>query len=172
MPREGIFARLGIPDDYGTHPRLPRYAEAVELVEVEVNFAGRMQRLTPDTAAAWRNMQQAALAEGIELQLVSGFRSIAYQAELLQQKLAAGQSITHVLQVNAAPGYSQHHTGQAVDITTPGTQPLSEAFARSGAYAWLQEHAQQYRFYMPYGRANKFGFSYEPWHWSQLASEG
>ena len=167
MPLEAISNTLGIPDDYGTNPRLPRYAEAVELEEVEVNFAGSMQRLTPDTAAAWRSMKQAARADGIELQLVSGFRSIAYQAELLQKKLAAGQSITAILRVNAAPGYSQHHTGRAVDITTPETQPLSEEFERSVAFAWLQEHAHR----LPYGRGNKFGFCYEPWHWSQIDSE-
>ena len=168
MPLDEVHKALGIPDDYGTDPPLPRYTDAIELEDVEVNFAGRMQRLAPDTANAWRSMQQAALADGIELQLVSGFRSIAYQAELLQNKLTAGQTIAAILQVNAAPGYSQHHTGLAVDVTTPGTQPLSEAFEQSAAFSWLQQNAHKYRFNLPYGRNNKYGFSYEPWHWSQV----
>ena len=168
MPLDEIHIALGIPEDYGTDPALPRYADAVELEDVELNFAGRMQCLVPDTAAAWRSMQQTALADGIELQLVSGFRSIAYQAELLQNKLTAGQSITSILRVNAAPGYSQHHTGMAVDITTPGTQPLTEAFEHTAAFTWLQQNAQRFRFNLPYGRDNKFGFCYEPWHWSQV----
>lgn len=171
MPLDRIFASLGIPDDYGTDPCLPRYTDATELEEVEVNFAGRMQRLTPGTASAWRNMKSDALADDIELQLVSGFRSITYQTELLQRKLAAGQSIEAILRVNAAPGYSQHHTGMALDITTPGTEPLDEEFENTDAFAWLREHAARYGFNMPYGRSNKFGFCYEPWHWSQLSGE-
>ena len=168
MPLDGIFAALGIPAGYGSDPPLPRYADALGLVEVEVNFAGRMQSLAPDTALAWRDMKQAALLDGIELQLVSGFRSIAYQAELLQKKLAAGQSIGSILRVNAAPGYSQHHTGMAVDITTTGIPPLTETFEQTAAFAWLQQNAHKYSFNLPYGRDNRFGFCYEPWHWSQV----
>ena len=67
----------------------------------------------------------------VELLLVSGFRSVGYQADLIRRKLASGQDIDAILRVNAAPGFSEHHTGRAVDVATPGTRPLTEAFASS-----------------------------------------
>jgi len=93
---------------------------------------------------------------------------VRYQADLIRKKLAAGQSIEAILRVNAAPGFSEHHTGRAVDVATPGTRPLTEEFDASPAFDWLRQHAGRYGFAMPYGRDNVYGFAYEPWHWSQL----
>jgi len=135
---------------------------------VEENIVGRMQKLAPDTARSWRQMKRAAAAGGVELLLVSGFRSIAYQVELFRKKLASGQDIESILKVNAAPGFSEHHTGKAVDIATPRTRPLTEEFERSPAFEWLRLNAEHYGFKMPYGRGNAFGLCYEPWHWSQV----
>ena len=156
---------LGIPDEYGSRPVLPEYVEAPELVAVGPNIIGRMQQLSPDTARAWSDMQAAATRDGLELLLVSGFRSIADQALLISRKLNAGQTIEDILRINTAPGYSQHHTGRAIDIATPGVRPLTEAFAESAAFTWLQEHAAQYGFTLPYTADNQWGISYEPWHW-------
>jgi D-alanyl-D-alanine carboxypeptidase len=168
MTTHELFADLGIPSDYGRQPRRPQFAEATNLVEVEPNIVGTMQQLTPDTAEAWRAMKQAAAAAGVPLLLVSGFRSIRHQTDIIRRKLAAGQPIAAILAVNAAPGFSEHHTGRAVDIATPGTRPLTTEFEHSPAFAWLQENAASFGFRMPYGRGNRFGFEYEPWHWSQL----
>ena len=162
------LSKLGIPADYGKDPRLPRYDEAVDLAPVESDMFGRMQRLAPDTARDWQTMKQAALEDGTELLIVSGFRSIAYQVELFRNKLAAGQTIDTILRVNAAPGFSQHHTGKAIDMATPGYRPLTEEFEDSPAFVWLEANARRFGFAMPYGRDNMYGISYEPWHWSQL----
>jgi D-alanyl-D-alanine carboxypeptidase len=167
-----LFADLGIPSDYGRHPRRPRYAEATELTDVEPNVIGTMQRLVPDTATAWRKMKASAAGDGVQLLLVSGFRSIRHQADLIRRKLAAGQPIAAILAVNAAPGFSEHHTGRAIDIATPGTRPLTVDFESSAAFTWLQANAAAFGFRMPYGRGNRFGFDYEPWHWSQLEGHG
>lgn len=168
MSLREVLSALGVPDDYGTDPELPRFADALELIDVEPNIVGRLQRLTPATAADWAAMKLAAAADGIELLLVSGFRSTAYQVELFRQKLAAGQLIEDILKVNAAPGHSQHHTGRAIDIATPGCRPLTDSFESTRAYVWLQKNAERFAFRMPYGRDNRYGIAYEPWHWSQL----
>ena len=118
-----------------------------------------MQRLTPDTARSWRQMKHAASESGVDLLLVSGFRSIRYQVELFRKKLASGQHIDAILKVNAAPGFSEHHTGRAVDIATPGTRPLTEEFETSAAFEWLRKHAARFGFRMPYGRGNAFGIA-------------
>jgi len=160
-----IFEQLGIPESYGRSPALPRFAEPEELVEVGPNIIGRMQRLTPITAQAWTDMAAAAANDSIELLIVSGFRSIADQARLIWNKLCDGQDIDAILKVNTAPGFSQHHTGRAIDIATPGVRPLTEPFDESSAFRWLDTHAESFGFRMPYGYNNEWGLTYEPWHW-------
>ena len=140
------FADLQIPTDYGRNPRRPRFREADDLEDVEPNVVGTMQRLAPETAAAWRTMKQTAADAGVQLLLVSGFRSVAHQADIIRRKLAAGQSIDAILAVNAAPGFSEHHTGRAVDVATPGTRPLTAEFDGSAAFHWLTSECGQVRF--------------------------
>jgi D-alanyl-D-alanine carboxypeptidase len=168
MNRTELFSALGIPSHYGKEPRLPGYSEAKELEDVGPNVLGRQQRLAPDTALARRRMQAAAADDCVRLLIVSGFRSLSHQAELIRQKLAAGQDIAAILTVNAAPGYSEHHSGKAIDVATPGSRPLTAEFESTTAFAWLVAYAGRYGFRMSYGRDNPLGFAYEPWHWSRL----
>ena len=161
-----LHQELGIPADYGGERDLPHYEETTDLIEIGPNLVGRVQRLTPETAAKWQQMVEAAAGNGIRLLIVSGFRSYEYQAELIRKKIIAGQAIGEILKVSAAPGYSQHHTGKAVDIATPGSRPLTEEFETSDAFEWLTRHATKYGFSMTYPRDNVFGFVFEPWHWS------
>jgi D-alanyl-D-alanine carboxypeptidase len=168
MLRE-LHTELGIPDDYGNDDARPLFEEATELVDVGLNLVGRMQRLTPDTAASWREMLAAALGDGVTLMIVSGFRSIEYQAGLIRKKIVAGQEVSEILNVNAAPGFSEHHSGRAIDIAAPGSRPLTEDFETSVAFAWLEENAAKFGFSMSYPRENPQGFIYEPWHWAKSA---
>lgn len=160
-----LFSELGIPDNYGESPALVTYVEATELVDAGMNIVGRMQMLTPATESSWSAMQVAAHEDGQELLMVSGFRSIEYQAGLIRKKIASGQLIADILQVNVAPGFSQHHTGKAIDIATPGFKPLLEEFEQSPAFGWLQQNAANFGFSLSYPRGNPEGISYEPWHW-------
>lgn len=70
-----------------------------------------------------------------------------------------------ILNVNAAPGYSEHHGGRALDIGTPGEPPAEESFEHTPAFAWLTRHAGDFGFVMSYPRGNPHGIVYEPWHW-------
>jgi len=166
MLRE-LHTELGIPGDYGRDGVKPLFDEAVDLVDVEPNPEGRMQRLTFATAASWREMQAAARDDGVALLLISGFRSIEYQAGLIRRKLDAGQSLSEILNVNAAPGFSEHHTGRAIDLAVPDAEPLTEEFESSTAFAWLEQNAANFGFSMSYPRENRQGFVYEPWHWAK-----
>ncbi len=165
MLRE-LHQELGIPDDYGLDDRPPGFDEASELVDVGPNLVGRLQQLTPLAARRWASMVAAAHADGVCLLLVSGFRSIDYQADLIRRKIEAGHAIEEILSVNAAPGFSEHHTGAAVDIATPGSRPLTEEFEATAAFDWLCRNAERFGFSMTYPRDNPWGFVYEPWHWS------
>ena len=111
-------------------------------------------------------MQQAAAEDGIDLMPVSAFRSVDYQRNLIRAKLDKGQRIEDILTVNAPPGYSEHHTGRALDIATSGQEPLIEAFEFTDAFGWLSRHASRFDFSLSYPRDNPFGIVFEPWHWA------
>jgi D-alanyl-D-alanine carboxypeptidase len=121
--------------------------------------------LTRATAHAWQRMRAAALHDGIVLEAISGYRSHDYQLGIFRRKLARGLSVEEILVVNAAPGFSEHHAGSALDIGTPGEPAAEESFEKTPAFAWLQRSAVEFGFVMSYPRGNLHGISYEPWHW-------
>ncbi|MGA9853036.1 MAG: M15 family metallopeptidase [Gammaproteobacteria bacterium] len=163
-----IHRELGIPLDYETRFLLPLRAEAGKLVSIGEDIYGRPQQLTPHAAEHWRTMQARARQDQVLLLLVSAFRSVAYQRELMARKLAAGKLIEEILKVNAAPGYSEHHTGCALDLATSGYAPLETNFETTDAFAWLTKHAKRFGFRLSYPRDNHHGIAYEPWHWACL----
>lgn len=157
--------RLGVPRDYGRRRALRVVREPRELVCVGEDVHARRQWLAPRAARAFARMRAAAADDGVELQLVSAFRSAEYQLGILRRKLERGQTIDEILRVSAAPGYSEHHSGRVVDLTTPGYAALEEEFERSPAFAWLRRRARQFGFVLSYPRGNRHGIAYEPWHW-------
>lgn len=160
-----IAAEFSIPVAtlLGKHRRA--YPEARSLVVAELGEHDREHLLTPAAAAAWRHMQRAASADGLSIYIVSAFRSVERQTQIVRGKLASGISVDEVLAVSALPGYSEHHTGRAVDIGTPDSTPLEYGFHDTAAFAWLQSNAADFDFRMSYPPDNLEGYTYEPWHW-------
>lgn len=164
-----LLVELGIPEDYGTRHLLEACEECSQLVSIGKDMFDRDQSMAPQAARAWSEMKTAAKSAGIKLQSVSAFRSVEYQAGIIQKKLDAGQTMIQILQVSAAPGYSEHHSGNALDISTPGYEPLEEEFENSPAFEWLKKSARDYGFRLSYPRNNPHGVCYEPWHWCWVA---
>ncbi len=163
---------LGLDDTYGERTGLTLVAEPAALV-----FAGRDRYrrplwLTAAAARAWRAMQAAAGRAGVVLDAISGYRSHDYQLGIFERKLARGQTVEQILTVNAAPGYSEHHDGRALDIGAPGEPPAEESFERTAAFDWLTRHARGFGFIMSYPRDNPHGIVYEPWHWYHRGQDG
>jgi D-alanyl-D-alanine carboxypeptidase len=159
------LAGLGLSPDIIRDRDLPLQIEATELEVVSVDAHGREHRLIPAAAQAWRTMQQAAASQQVTLSVVSAFRGLERQAEIIRGKMACGLPVEAIFCASAPPGYSEHHTGRAVDITTPGAKPLEEEFETTEAFAWLTANAARFGFSLSYPRANRYGFMYEPWHW-------
>ncbi len=157
--------KLGIADEMLAGRTLSLQYEAEELEIVRRDADGREHRLTPAAALAWRRMQAAAAGEGVVLHLVSAYRSLDYQVELIERSLAQGRGIADILRGSACPGYSEHHTGRAVDIDTPHNPGLGEDFERTAAFAWLCREAGGFGFSLSFPRGNAAGYMYEPWHW-------
>lgn len=162
-----IHRSLGISDDHAQTRRLPLYWENSALVNAGPDYIDRNVFLTQKTADAWKKMRDAAASEGITLLPVSGFRSVERQQNIISAKLSKGITLLEVLRVNAAPGYSQHHSGCALDITDSETRahPLNENFESQPAFRWLERNSSAFGFRMEYPRGNRYDFIYEPWHW-------
>jgi D-alanyl-D-alanine carboxypeptidase len=162
-----LWRELGLPADYLAAHALPLHAEADEatLISIGSNAEGRPIRLIPPAARAWCHMHAAAAADGITLLPLSGFRSVARQAELIRAKLAAGRPIAEILHLVAAPGCSEHHTGGALDVGAPENTTRDETFAHTPAFRWLTRHAAAHSFTLSYPQNNPHGIAYEPWHW-------
>lgn len=173
--RIALLARsrgIGVPADYGRRRALRLMPEPRRLVFVGYDIQQRPQWLAPRAAAAWLRMRHAAALGQVELQLVSAFRSIEYQVGIIERKLARGQTMEQILTVSAAPGYSEHHTGRAIDVTTPGFAALEEEFEQSPAFRWLTHNAAKYGFSLSFPRDNRHAIAYEPWHWKWSRNPG
>lgn len=144
---------------------MPRHAEPPLLHSVGKDTSGRDASLTPEAAQAWESMKECARTEGIALVLVSSFRSVERQRAIVLGKVEAGAPLAEILKVSAYPGFSEHHSGRAVDLGAPGCEDLTEQFEGTREFAWLLVNARRFGFALTYPRGNPFGIAYEPWHW-------
>jgi D-alanyl-D-alanine carboxypeptidase len=121
-------------------------------------------------AAAERFMEmvEAARRDRVYLRPISGFRTTDQQEYVFfSLKAEQGERTTQRAEVSAPPGYSEHHTGYAVDIGDRDQTDidLDERFDKTDAFRWLQKNAGYYSFEMSFPRDNPQGIQYEPWHW-------
>ena len=169
LPPEGLAERLDAlgldADGYAARSGLPLVAEPVALALAGFDRYRRPLWLQADAARAWQRMREAAARDGVVLEAISGYRSHDYQLGIFERKLARGLAVAEILAVNAAPGFSEHHAGDALDIGTPGEPPAEESFEATPAFDWLSRHAAAHGFAMSYPRGNPHGIVYEPWHW-------
>jgi len=120
--------------------------------------------------SAWREMQAAAQAEGVELELISAYRSVDRQRQIFLRELgllsrqstgreidtrdiAAGQSdrlIEEVLRFSSIPGFSKHHSGYTIDISDPSQGQAFTDFKHTHGFEWISAHN--------YLNAKRFGF--------------
>ena len=83
----------------------------------------------------------------------------------MEKNLAQGLPLDAILRANAYPGFSEHHTGRAIDIGSPDCAHFEEIFETTREFLWLSEHAARFGFQLSYPRDNTAGIVYEPWHW-------
>ena len=165
MDVKAILAALQIPIESIEARHLVVHPEATGLVVAETSDSGKEHLLVPAAASAWRAMKWAASADGVVVRIVSAFRTVDRQAEIVRTKIEKGLSLEEILCVSAPPGYSEHHSGRAVDVTTDGVRPLEQEFERTEAFRWLSTNAGRFGFVLSFPPDNRHGYAYEPWHW-------
>ena len=152
------------PDKYGY--KAHKEANPTELVQVPTpSGLGRTEVLQKDAAAAFDKMRQDAARQGIDLTVVSGFRSTATQQQLWDAQVAKQGSEAAAAKISAPPGYSEHMTGYAMDISGQGGVDLTQNFQNTATYAWLTANAKNYGFQQSYTKTSTGGAENEPWHW-------
>lgn len=159
-----------------THP-LPEDYVPVDLVPVDIPFAyiGDDMRnyLREPAARALEEMFRDAVAAGLDLIGVSGFRSYERQRSIYEQNLAV-KGEAHTALYSARPGQSEHQTGLAIDISTPSIgSGLTTDFESTPEGQWLRENAPNYGFILRYpaGSEDITGYAYEPWHFRYVGRE-
>lgn len=123
--------------------------------------------LRPAAAAALVRMAEAARRDGVHLLLRSGYRTHDHQSRLFfGGARARGISLAERARVSAPPGFSEHHTGFAIDLDdAEDPRFLRQSFDQTRAGKWLFENAARFCFEMSFPRGNPQGVVYEPWHW-------
>ena len=120
---------------------------------------------------AFLKMQSDAKKENLNLEIVSAYRSSKYQIEVFKRKFTAeipsDEDFEARLKYSAPSGFSEHHTGLAIDINT-----TEEDFDETPEYWWLVGHAKNYGFEMSFPENNFQGLGYEPWHWRYIGGNG
>lgn len=109
-----------------------------------------------------KNLLDAAEADGVKIQIASGYRSFGTQAGL-----KSGYKVTYGVGANkfsADQGYSEHQLATTLDFTSPEIGGALIGFDKTTSYAWLLSNAHRFGFTLSYPKGNAY-YIYEPWHW-------
>lgn len=110
-----------------------------------------------------QNLLTDAAAEGVDIKIISAYRSFGTQSQLKSSyNVTYGAGTAN--QFSADQGYSEHQLGTTVDFTTSATGAAFSAFEKTPTYPWLTENAHEYGFILSYSKGNAY-YRFEPWHW-------
>lgn len=123
--------------------------------------------LTKETKEAFNKLQSAALLDGFNIYITSGFRSYERQVTLYNNYVKRdGKEAADTY--SARPGYSEHQSGLTFDVNE-----VSDKFHNTPEANWLSENCYKYGFILrfPNGKENETGYKYESWHFRYVGEE-
>ncbi len=147
------------------------------MIETELVYEGDKDGYVDKRAAKYaKDMFAAALEDGIDLWVVSSYRTIEYQQQnfdrSVQQRVDNGMTYddayADTLREVAMPGESEHNAGLAMDIMSIEYTSMDDAgFEDTKAFEWLDKHAAEYGFILRYPKDKESvtEIIYEPWHY-------
>lgn len=124
--------------------------------------------LAPKAAKAYRKLRAALSLNNLgTLCLNSGFRDFNSQKRTHAYQVARGKQYGYDGETVAArPGYSEHQTGLAADVSITSLDCRITNFGSSAASKWISANAWQFGFVVRYPKGKKkiTGYVWEPWH--------
>ena len=144
----------------------------VDLTVVNVNSNGT-QYLRQEAASELAKMFAAAHKDGVDLYLVSGYRSYAQQLALYNTYVSTdGKALAD--SYDAIPGACEHQLGLAVDLSDDNRDhDIDDSFESTAAYQWLLKHSYEYGYILrfPRGKESITGIAYNPWSFRYIGVE-
>ncbi|WP_455543670.1 M15 family metallopeptidase [Intestinibacter sp.] len=122
------------------------------------------QKLFNEATKAFNNMKKDAEKDGMSLNIISRYRSYDVQNWIYEKYK---QQYSNIDTFSAKPGYSEHQTGLAFDLSEKPKTSVRDAFEFTEEYKWLRKNAYKYGFILRYpkGKSNITGYKFEPWHY-------
>ncbi len=144
--------------------KLPSNYEAKDLVTLSKTYSSRGHKIKKVVSEPLMKMIDAARADGLNLLVISGYRTERTQRGLFNNSVKR-HGMDHALIYSAKPGYSEHQLGLAVDLNS-----TEESFDQTKEYKWLKANSYKYGFIERYPKGKEFitGYGYEPWHYRYL----
>ena len=117
-------------------------------------------------------MLNAAKLEGLNIYIVSGFRSYSTQSRIYNNYVKNDGKV-NADTYSARPGHSEHQTGLAFDVCMDGYACVNSGFDNTPPAKWLAANAYKYGFVLRYpkGKTNETGYMYESWHFRYVGVE-
>jgi D-alanyl-D-alanine carboxypeptidase len=119
-----------------------------------------------------RDMVDEANSQGIDLSVVSAYRSYSTQVNTYNYWVSYyGGCVDCADKISARAGHSQHQLGTTLDFSSSEvTDKLGSVFKDTKASAWLVNNAYRYGFVISYplGYESTTGYSYESWHYRYI----
>ena len=115
-------------------------------------------------------MKNDMAKENMQIRIISAYRSYDYQESLYDNYLK-NNSQNIVDTYSARPGYSEHHTGLAIDVDN--VKLNYNKFYLTKEFLWMQDNAYKYGYILRYpkDKENITGYSFEPWHYRYVGKE-
>lgn len=141
----------------------------IDVKTVNISFIKRDDEETlinKEVLEQYHKLYQDALKFGYELYIFSAYRD--YQ----KQKILYYFINNEDNQISAKPGYSEHQSGLALDISTL-QWGLSNYLEYSDEFKWLKQNAHKYGFILRYPKDKEIitGYNFEPWHFRYIGKE-
>ena len=153
-----------------THELPSGWENVVHIDKVE-NSLGEELKIERRTYEAFERLRYDLLEQGVQIELDSVYRSVDEQQEIWDAWSADPElGEEYCKKYLAVPGYSEHHTGLAVDIflIKDGEQirENDDMIADTEDFAKIHELLPKYGFILRYleGKEDVTGYAYEPWH--------
>jgi len=125
------------------------------------------RKLEKETFEAFLKLKEFIKEKGYTIEVESGYRSSEYQQKVWDECVKK-KGLEYTKKYVAAPGYSEHQTGLAVDFVLYENEKYFEEHKMKGhpVLKLVADNAYKYGFIIRYpeGKESITGYSYEPWH--------